>query len=220
VIKFEKIIEPISRAQAVAEGWLAETELYSFVDASGRDKTQMVIQVLTDFAEYMEQTMVFMRTKKECRAVGAFLEDLGYNVVVLESQSEQVVNEVLDQFSKGEIQFIVNCNKINEGVDVVGCTDVVLGRQFGSYPQLNQVIGRASRPDSDCRVWELVNPLSGTNLDTTVVVGEPKEHLLYFIREGEWRFHTFEYDVDAQNDAYNNSLAFKSAYPDTPHYAA
>jgi hypothetical protein len=43
---------------------------------------------------------------------------------------------------------------------------------------LNQWIGRASRPDSECFVFELINPLSGNNLDTTAVVGTPKRHVL------------------------------------------
>ena len=74
-----------------------------------------------------------------------------------------------------------------------GCTDVILGRQFGSYPQLNQVIGRAARPDSECRVWELINPLSANNLDTTVVVGTPVRHRLVSKLRGEWNEREFNY---------------------------
>ncbi len=74
-----------------------------------------------------------------------------------------------------------------------GCTDVYLGRSYGSYPQLNQVIGRASRPDSECRVWELINPLSGRNLDTTVVVGTPERHRLISKRKGKWVQQDFDY---------------------------
>jgi len=49
LIKFEAIINPISREQAVAEGWLAETELNSILDTNAQDKvpvTQMVFNVL------------------------------------------------------------------------------------------------------------------------------------------------------------------------------
>jgi len=103
------------------------------------------------------------------------------------------LNILLDQFSEGAVQFIVNCNKINEGVDVKGCTDVLLGRQFGSYAQLNQVIGRAARPDSPCNVWELINPLSARNLDTTVVVGTPEFHRLVGKEGGQWVERQFNY---------------------------
>lgn len=193
VIKFEVIINPISREQAVLEGWLAETEINTFVDTPTRDKTEVIKEMINHFGHEMGQTMVFVRTKAEVQRISDFLNDSGYISIALTNQNEKQLDIILDQFSAGKIQFIVNCNKINEGVDVAGCTDVLLGRQFGSYPQLNQVIGRAARPDSECRVWELVNPLSGTNLDTTVVVGTPKRHRLIAKSKGKWVEREFDY---------------------------
>jgi len=193
VIKFETIVNPISREQAVEEGWLAETELNTFVDTPAADKTEIIKDMVESYGHEMGQTMVFVRTKREVAAIAEYLNDSGYATVALLSQSEKQLDELLDDFSAGGIQFIVNCNKINEGVDVVGCTDVLLGRQFGSYPQLNQVIGRAARPDSDCRVWELINPLSAQNKDTTVVVGTPSRHRLISKSRGEWTEREFDY---------------------------
>jgi len=197
LIKFERIVNPISREQAVEEGWLAETELNSFVDTPTKDKTDILRDVISNYGHEMGQTMIFVRTKKEAANVNDVLLESGYRSIVLLSQTEQELNNILDQFSAGEIQFIVNCNRIGEGVDCVGVTDVVLGRQFGSYPQLNQVIGRAARPDSECRVWELINPLSGRNLDTTVVVGTPRRHRLIAKARGEWKEREFDYSSNA-----------------------
>jgi superfamily II DNA or RNA helicase len=210
VIKFEVIINPISREQAVAEGWLAETELNTFVDTPTRDKTEVIKDMINTYGHEMRQTMVFVRTKAEVQRISDFLNESGYVSVALTNQSEKQLDVILDQFSAGDIQFIVNCSKINEGVDVVGCTDVILGRQFGSYPQLNQVIGRAARPDSECRVWELVNPLSGTNLDTTVVVGTPKTHRLIAKSQGEWIEREFDYT--AHSRAIDDSLTMGRTY--------
>jgi superfamily II DNA or RNA helicase len=193
VIKFEVIVNPISREQAVLEGWLAETELNTFVDTPAADKTEIIKDMVDSYGHEMGQTMVFVRTKREVAAIAEYLNDSGYEAVALLQQTESQLNDLLDDFSAGGIQFIVNCNKINEGVDVVGCTDVLLGRQFGSYPQLNQVIGRAARPDSDCRVWELINPLSANNKDTTVVVGTPSRHRLVSKSRGEWTEREFDY---------------------------
>jgi len=204
VIKFEVIVNPISREQAVAEGWLAETELNSFVDTPMKDKTEVLHDVFTNYGHEMGQTMVFVRTKKEVANVNEILTNLGYNSVAILNQTSHELDRILDDFSAGKFQFIVNCNKINEGVDCVGVTDVVLGRQFGSYPQLNQVIGRAARPDSDCRVWELINPLSGRNLDTTVVVGTPKRHRLISKTKGEWLEREFDYS--AQEGSGNRAI--------------
>lgn len=193
LIKFETIIQPISREQAVAEGYLAATYLNSILDTAARDKTEVTKMIIDEFGHEFGQTMMFFRTKAEVRNITQYLIEAGYNAVAILDQTEQQLDGLLDEFSNGDVQILLNCNKINEGVDVVGCTDVYLGRQFGSYPQLNQVIGRAARPDSDCRVWELVNPLSGRNLDTTVVVGTPERHRLISKKRGRWTEQDFDY---------------------------
>lgn len=199
LIKFEHIINPISREQAVAEGWLAPTNIHTFVDVPTKDKVAVLTDIFENYIHEMGQTMVFVKTKKEVRQIVQVIANLGYTVVGILDQSEKELDALLNRFSKGEVQFLVNCNKINEGVDVIGCTDVVLGRQFGSYPQLNQVIGRAARPDSDCNVWELINPLSATNLDTTVVVGTPGYHRLVYKEGGRWKQQEFNYITHATN---------------------
>jgi len=193
LIKFDIIIDPISREQAVEEGWLAPTRIHTFLDVPTIDKTEMLTNLLNDYAHQMGQTMIFVKTKREIVNVVEVLVNLGYDAEGILSQSERELNILLDQFSEGAVQFIVNCNKINEGVDVKGCTDVLLGRQFGSYAQLNQVIGRAARPDSPCNVWELINPLSARNLDTTVVVGTPEFHRLVGKEGGQWVERQFNY---------------------------
>lgn len=199
VIKFDNIINTISREQAVAEGWLAPTRIHTFVDVPSKDKTDVLTDILTNYAHEMGKTMIFVKTKKEVKSITLMLGKLGYIATGILDQKEKELDIILNKFSEGHIQFIVNCAKINEGVDVVGCTDVILGRQFGSYSQLNQVIGRAARPDSDCNVWELINPLSGTNLDTTVVVGTPEYHRLIAKQQGTWIEREFDYVTHKTN---------------------
>lgn len=199
LIKFDNIINPITREQAVEQGYLAPTNIHTFVDVPSVEKINVLTDIFSNYASQMGQTMVFVKTKKEVRAIELLLQSLGYTAVGILDQRERELNRILDQFGEGDIKFIVNCNKINEGVDVKGCTDVVLGRQFGSYPQLNQVIGRAARPDSDCNVWELINPLSGRNLDTTVVVGTPAYHRLVSKEGGEWAERQFNYITHRTN---------------------
>ena len=87
-----------------------------------------------------------------------------------------------------------------------GCTSVLLGRNLGSYTQLNQYIGRCSRPDSDSQVFELVTPLSGRNLDTTVVIGTPTEHVLCDTdRKGGFTERHFDYVGQHMIDGHNQS---------------
>lgn len=199
LIKFDTIINPISREQAVAEGFLAPTNIHTFVDVPTKEKIDVLTDIFNSYSHQMGQTMVFVRTKAEVRALVTVLENLGHPTVGILNQSENELNSILDDFSEGKWKFLVNCNKINEGVDVKGCTDVVLGRQCGSYAQLNQIIGRASRPDSDCNVWELINPLSARNLDTTVIVGTPQYHRLVCREAGKWVERQFEYVTHRTN---------------------
>lgn len=193
LIKFEEIINPITREEAVAQGYLAPTFLNSIVDTPASNKVPVTKMIIDEYLEEFGQTMMFFRTKVEVQEVAAYLASKGKKVTAIVSQNDATLDTLLDDFSAGKVQFLINCNKINEGVDVRGCTDVFLGRSYGSYPQLNQVIGRASRPDSDCRVWELVNPLSGRNLDTTVVVGTPERHRLISKKKGKWVSRDFDY---------------------------
>lgn len=186
LIKFEAIINPITREEAVNQGYLASTHINTIVDTAARDKTEITKHVIDEYGPEFGQTIMFFKTKREVREITAYLQSKGYNAIGILGQSEHELNDILDDFSDGKWQFVVNCLKINEGVDVKNCTDIYGGRQFGSYPQLNQVIGRASRPDSICCVWELVNPLSGRNLDTTVVVGTPESHRLLSRRGNHW----------------------------------
>ncbi len=205
LIKFEVIVAPISREQCVKEGWLAPTYLNSIIDTPSQNKVPITKMIIDQFGHEFGQTMMFFRTKKEVREINEYLCQLNYKSIAILDQSNKELDDTLNRFSDGEVQFVLNCNKINEGVDVKGCTDVFLGRQYGSYPQLNQVIGRASRPDSDCNIWELVNPLSGRNLDTTVVVGTPERHRLISKRHGKWIEQDFDY-VSRMNTEFVSSI--------------
>lgn len=193
ILKFDEIVHPISREQAVHEGWLAPTRIHSFVDSPTKDKTNILTDILTNYAPQMGNTMIFVKTKKEVANITTVLKNLGYSAIGILSQNNKELDTILNKFSNNEIQFIINCNRINEGVDVSGCTDIILGRQFGSYSQLNQVIGRAARPDSECNIYELINPISANNLDTTVVVGSPEFHRLVYKEKGAWKEQHFSY---------------------------
>lgn len=202
LIKFDSIVNPISREQAVEEGYIAPTYIHSIVDAPRKDKVGITKSIIDNYGDQFGQTMMFFKTKAEVRQVTDYLQRQGYSAIALLDQTKSQVNRILDQFSDGQWQFVVNCNKINEGVDVAGCTDVYLGRQFGSYPQLNQVIGRAARPDSNCVVWELINPLSSRDLDTTAVTGIPQDHVLHSHVGGQWRDQQFNYVRTCTMDSY------------------
>lgn len=194
VIKFERIIKPITREYAVRKGWLAETSLWSFIDTSGRNKVMIAKQIMSQYHTIMGKTIVFVKTRAELAEIHQHALNLGRKSVALLNQTPQELDRILDGFSSNEYDFIVNCSKIGEGIDVKGCTSVMLMKQFRSYTQLNQYVGRAARPDSECYVFELINPLKGNNLDTTIVTGTPKQHLLCSWNSIENKFNEFEFE--------------------------
>ena len=179
LIKFSAIVESLTRVKAVREGYLADSIINTIIDESGPDKSEILGEIFNTFIKEMGKTLVFVKTHHEANLINELLRGMGYASVALTTQPKKFINQVLDQFSEGEYQFIVNCSKIDEGVDVKGCTDVVLGRNFNSRRQLNQTIGRAARPDSPCTVWELVDPLK-TRVTAIDIIKEAKEQRLIF----------------------------------------
>jgi superfamily II DNA or RNA helicase len=199
LLKYDVEVNPISREQAVKEGWLSPTHIHSFVDVSGHDKVNVLTDIFTAYSHQMGNTFVFVRTKKEVSAITLVLQNLGHAAVGLLNQTDKELNTILDDFSQGKWKFIVNCGKLGEGIDVRGCTDVVLGRQLGSYILTNQIIGRTTRPDSPSAVWELISPLSAGNIDSTVIVGIPESHRLVSKEGGKWIERAFNYVTHRTN---------------------
>lgn len=187
LIKFSAMVEPISRVQAVREGYLAPSVIRTIIDESGDDKREILTDLLNQYAHRMGQTLIFVMTHVEVNHVANVLKELGYSVVALISQTGAEATAILDRFSRKEVQFVVNCARIDEGIDVLGCTDVVLGRQYGSKRMLNQTIGRAARPDCSCNIWELVDPLETQYTAKTIVQEVKEQSLIYFDHQnGVW----------------------------------
>lgn len=177
LLKFENEKVAISREEAVRRRFIAETDLHSVMDFGGINKNEIVQLILSNFHTEMNKTIIFLRTRKEAAIINQFiLEQTGRNSVYLsDSMTANECSHAIGQFSKGEVEFLVNCGKINEGVDVKGCDNVILAKEYLSEQELNQNIGRAARNDSDCNVWQLINP-TANQLDARNIVGEPKSH--------------------------------------------
>lgn len=201
MIKFDKVITPLSRTQAVDNGYLAKTYLNTIVDVGGSNKVSLLKEVFDNFISDIGQTLLFVRTKAEVRELSQYLNLQGIPSVALLDQSDDELDNILKDFEDKKVKIVINCNRIAEGVDVKGCDTVILGRQYGSYAMINQVIGRAARPDSDCNVWQLANPLKA-NLDAMDVVGEPETHQLYWKEMGEW----FSSPFSTENETNPNTI--------------
>lgn len=176
MIKFDTVIETMSRHEAVLGGFICETDIVTIVDTSTVHKIPLLKDILTHFHAEMGQTMIFVRTKAEIKQsvdfINSFLPEQARGC-----QDDDDIDALLDSFGVLEFKFLVSCKKLGEGIDVPNVTDVILARNMGSVIELNQYIGRSARIDvPECRVWEFVNALSNSNLSAIDVIDHPKSH--------------------------------------------
>lgn len=187
--KFEYFIEPITRQEAVEQGFLAETEIHTYVDSPDRSHVDIVLDIIKWQYDQMGQEMIFCRTKEDGLKMLNGIRAMGYTAELLVDISETELNKQLARFETRKYQFAISCMKLGEGVDVKGCEGVIIARTLKSRGLLNQIIGRAARPDSKCVVREIINPLSSDNISALDIVGVAKMHNFYHKVKGEWREH-------------------------------
>lgn len=187
LLKFERFHVAISEHEASKRGFTEKVGVNTIVDLGKTDKSDLTNQLMTKYHNNMGNTIIFLRTEKEARKVFKHIRyTLGLKVAILDSKSnEKDMDKALDRLSTGEIQFLVNCQKVGEGVDTANVTDVILARQFNSAAEKKQYIGRAIRPDSPCAVWEFTNPLVDSVIAKHVVGITKYERLINLVR-GQW----------------------------------
>ncbi len=176
LLKFDSVVEPLTRKEAVDQGYICHADINTIVDTSNSNKANLLKDVLFEFDSEMKRVMIFVRTKKEISEVVNFINK-NLNQLARGCDGDVDMDEILDSYGAGDFKYLVSCNKLSEGIDVQGVTDIIIAKNVGSNIMLNQIIGRGSRIDIDeCRVWEFVNALSDNNLDSTDVVGIPRSH--------------------------------------------
>ena len=206
MLKFERFIYAITKDEAIRRKFIAVPSINSIIDSSGSDKLDIAKQVMELYGDEMGQTIVYFKTQKECRAFHEFLIGLGYKSHFL--KNEDNMNEIIKCFELGEIQFLINCQKLGEGVDIKGCTDVFLARQFNSKAEKEQYIGRSIRIDSESFTWEFVSPFKNNILAIDlfrVVI----YHRLIYKQKGDWYEHYLQ--QNKLEDIYDHEYLDKVA---------
>ena len=184
--KFERVVCPITEAEAAERGFIEKAGINTVLDTGGTNKVAVALDIIDNYSHCMGNTIVFFRTSTEVREFSKGLKKRGLTSAVLDEKStESHMDKALNKLSTGKIQYLINCQKIGEGVDVPNCTDVMLMRNFNSKAEKKQYIGRAIRIDSPCGVWELMNPLTDSIAASECVGGIKYERLIYK-RKGEW----------------------------------
>jgi superfamily II DNA or RNA helicase len=197
LLKFERYIYPITKTEAIRRKFISAPAVNSIIDAGGTNKLVIAKEIVSRHYDEFGQTIVYFKTQKECRDFVEFCTEKGYSAIHLTGDNN--MDELLDAFTAKEFRMLVNCQKLGEGVDILGCTDVLLARQFRSKGEKEQYIGRAIRPDSECNVWEFVNPLT-ENILTKTLFPVVRFHRLIFFRSGQWHDSMIEVNDDSIYD--------------------
>lgn len=187
--KFDYFIEPLTRDEAVAQGYLAEADVFTFVDSPTKTHVEIALEIIKIHHAAMGQQMVFCKTKEEGLVMLDGIRKLGLTAELLVDITETELNKKLAEFEQKKHQYSISCMKLGEGVDVKGCEGVTIARTLKSRGLLNQIIGRASRLGSDCRIYEIINPLAKDNISAVDIVGVPRSHQFFYKVRGDWRQH-------------------------------
>lgn len=194
MVKFEKIVHPITEAEAIRGGYIARPAINTFIETSGSDKTWVTQEILRWNAHAMGSTLVFLRTESEALRVAEYINEvLGYRAeTITKDVGNREMSQMLQRLSHGETDFVVNCQRVGEGVDIAGLTDVVLGRTFQSLAEKRQYIGRSIRLDEasqqsevPSQVWEVHDPL-GKYVTAQDVIPVTRFERMFIHRKGSW----------------------------------
>lgn len=186
LVKFEKFIVPITKKEAIIEGFISEPGINTITDTGKQDKSDTIIAIVKKYIHCMGNTIVFFKTSAECRKFHYFCVENNISSCILDSSStENDLDDALDSLSNGRIQFLINCKKVDEGIDIMNCTDVILARSFSSKAEKEQLAGRAIRPDTPCTIWELINPYINS-VEAKEVVGSYRFHRFIYYENKDW----------------------------------
>lgn len=206
LIKFSKVIVSISEYEAAMRGFIEKTGINTIIDTGERNKVKLATDIISRYHGHMGNTIVFFRTEAEVNKMYTNMRRMGLSVGKLGSKSTEAdMDRMLDRLSAGEIQFLLNCQKIGEGIDTPNVTDVVLAINFKSHAQKKQFIGRAIRPDSPCAVWDFMNPLH-KSVESKSVVGATKYERLIYCHKGEW----FEKLYTGEDETWGNMAELRA----------
>ena len=162
---FASMTQGPSTADLIADGWLADFEIYSIppnVDLTTMTTAQQdeaaTGPVIASAAHNFERLARDRRTLHfgvSIRHSQAFVEKLrerGYRAEHLDGDTPHRNRDaILERFDRGETQVLSNCALFKEGLDCPECDCVILSKFTKSITDYRQAVGRAMRKKVDGR---------------------------------------------------------------------
>lgn len=197
LLKFERLIQTLTKDVAIREKVISTPRINTIIEVEGANKLELAKDIVNLYYKDMGQTFFYFRTQKECRDFHHYCLEKGIKSLCLEQKDK--FDPVKEKFENKEIQFLINCQRLGEGIDVKGCTDVFLARHFSTRGEKEQFIGRSVRKDSSCQVWEFASPFKNNVLakDLFPVV---LFHRIIYYQYGKWNEDFIEVNDDSIYD--------------------
>jgi len=174
-LRFNKLIEITNYGVLVNDGFLAKARLFRV--RTEEDTLRDLSEWAKYYRYYIGPTIFFVRSIKEAERVKVALGD----AEVICANSDRSMQ--LERFRARRVQFLISCLVLTEGVDLPMCQTVILGRETDSKTLLNQMIGRAVRPDDGKSYCNIVEPAQVFDSHSKVAVSSiitPSEQFISY----------------------------------------
>lgn len=182
VSNFDKVIYAPTHKELVDRGYLAHTEFVSAIDidfdevkdnikgdyeAKGcLDKIRVVIHA-GDIVKQLQSngcgagTIIYAVNIEHCALIENELRDHGLVCKSITSRTKKDDRkQMIMDFQEGLFDYLINCEVLTEGTDIKKVNNIVMIRPTKSLVLYKQMIGRGVRPDSNCKVVDLVGNVS------------------------------------------------------------
>ncbi|WP_312443686.1 DEAD/DEAH box helicase family protein [Lacrimispora sp.] len=126
---------------------VSETDMYTqlaLVNKTAELKLVEFGRLLSKSARYLQRCIIFVQTKEYGEKVQYILQKYIDRYHTYYADDEQ---EKLERFAKGELDCLLTCKKLTEGIDISSVTNIILFSSDRSRLEVIQRIGRALRTD-------------------------------------------------------------------------
>lgn len=138
------------------------------------DKANWYVKASEGWQKYAadRRTIAFVPRVAMAHRMAEYLREGGIRAEALDGSTPQhIQRQTLNRFERGEVQFIVSCDLLTEGVDLPSANCILFARPTKSQIVYSQAVGRGTRlsPETgktDCLVLDMVGAANRFDLCT------------------------------------------------------
>lgn len=187
---FDTTIYGVPLDVLVNQGYLVPVDLYTIRAAGNKDFE--LIEWLYTWGERLGKTIIFVTRREQAEFYKAALSPAFKVETILQDSNRKAI---LEKYRNGNVDMLVSCQVLTEGIDLPCTSSIILARQTESLTLLQQMVGRGLRPYDNkdhCKVVEVISLLSKNKQS----IGEaitPRSHFIISHRGNEWKMNQLPY---------------------------